>query len=167
MATFLDLSDISKPSPAARRGLTVSTQAAAGWLKGTPYMVGCESNVGRLRSRMSNQPSPFAADEVPTEAPSAYVIEHFGFAPTQEAPAAELSRGSDALPATSPRPSGRSRHHRRRVLLAASVLGVLLSGGAGLAAAADNAAPDGRNGDHGHITVVDQNGHTAPGAFRS
>jgi hypothetical protein len=104
---------------------------------------------------MSDQPSTSAAKQNLTGVEGPYVVEHYGFVAPSGAAPGDLPRPLTAAPpvAAAPRRSaGRVRRparDRRRRLLAAGALGLVLTGGiGGVAAAAADTGPGGR-GDGG------------------
>jgi hypothetical protein len=108
---------------------------------------------------MSDQRSPSGPEPTPTERLNPYVIEHYGFAASSDerkhdlrdtSPSAAPPRGTNTLP-----PPVRAR---RRRLLAASALGLVLTGavsGVATAATADTDPGPHRGGERGGVITVD------------
>jgi hypothetical protein len=110
---------------------------------------------------MSDQPSSSADKQHPIGVEGPYVVEHYGFAAPDGAASSEPPRGPAA---SEPRRSvvrvARPDRDRRRKLLAAGALGLVLTSGiGGVAAAAADTGPDGRgDGGRGGALVQTRDG---------
>jgi hypothetical protein len=96
-----------------------------------------------------------------------YVVEHYGFATPGGAAPSDLRRAPTAAgPRRSAGPVRRPARDRRRRMLAAGALGLVLTAGiGGVAAAAVDPGPDGRgDGGRGGALVQASDGGRSPGA---
>lgn len=116
---------------------------------------------------MPDQTLPSATDEIPTDVTGPYVVEHYGFTAPSGAASGNLPRprtvsGPRRSAGRVPRPAG----DRRRRILAAGVLGLVLASGiGGVAAAATGTGIDGRgHGGRGGVSIVGDRVANVPGA---
>jgi hypothetical protein len=106
---------------------------------------------------MTDQPSASAAGGRPHDVTGPYVVEHYGFAaPDGGAPSRPPRATAAAEPSASAVTVPRRTGDRRRRMLAAGALGLVLTGGiGGVAAAAADSSPAGR-GDDGRAGALVQ-----------